>query len=60
MAFLAIRETSMKVHFFFIGLGTKQSGTNEWKKTHMRVCESILGQSASMLGYIHRSVGACF
>lgn len=60
MAFLGIRETSKKVHFFPTGLGTKQNGKNEWKKTHMRVYESILGYSAPMLGYIHRSVDAYF
>lgn len=53
-------EKLLRKYIFFIGLGTKRSGKNEWKETHIRVCESILGQSASMLGYIHRSVGAYF
>lgn len=53
-------EKLLRKYIFFTGLGTKQNGKNEWKKTHMRVYESILGYSAPMLGYIHRSVDAYF
>lgn len=58
--FWALEKLLRKYIFFFTGLGTKQNGKNEWKKTHMRVYESILGYSAPMLGYIRRSVDAYF